>query len=151
MDLPPSLILGSISDFCVLFFKDKNHDKDAPPHFHIVFPVSDDAGLIVTIITSQIDKRRKYYSDKEAALHSLVGINNDVFEFLKQKSIIDCNHAELLTKSELINRIDRSHEWHIKSRKIPLFLKREVCAAIKGSPLISPYVKKLVKEVLKSL
>jgi len=32
--LPPKLVLDSINDFCVLFFKDVTHAIDAPPHFY---------------------------------------------------------------------------------------------------------------------
>jgi len=151
--LPPQVVINSINDFCVLYFKDLNHEKDAPSHFHIVFPVNNESGLILTIITKQIDKRIDYYQrrQKEDAVNALVFVDKDIFDFLTQKSVADCNRAELLTKTELLQRIDLRKEMFIKCRDIPSFLKKEICSAIRKSPLISPQVKKMVKEVLKSI
>jgi len=33
MDLPPEVLLNGIRDFCVIYFKDIKHERDAPPHF----------------------------------------------------------------------------------------------------------------------
>jgi len=70
---------------------------------------------------------------------------------LNRESIVDCNRAELLTKFELAGRIDQSSSYEIILRNIPSFFKKEICAAIRKSPLIQPRLKKLIKEFLKSL
>lgn len=154
IDIPPRIVIDSINDFCIFFFKDLNHNENAPPHFHIVFPVYNETGLIVTIITKQIDKRKDYYlrgPKGEDAVKAFVYVDNNIFNFLNKPSIVDCNRAELLTKTELLKRIDFKQELNIKCREIPQFLKKEICAAIKISPLIPPNIKKIVKEVLKSI
>jgi hypothetical protein len=63
-----------------------------------------------------------------------------------KRSIIECNQAEFLSKEELIKRIDPNGPCAIKDRKIPSYLKRDVCRAIIQSPLIALYVKKFIKE-----
>lgn len=148
MDLPPALILESIDNFCVLFFKDIKHDPQAGPHFWVVFPVSQVLQFSVIIITSQIDRREKYYQKNPKALRCLVKISNDIFPFLNKESVIDCNRMELLSKEELIRRLDPAGPCQIKTReRFPSFLKREIFSAIDQSPLISPDIKKIIKSV----
>ena len=152
ISIPPKIIVESISDFCIFFFKDRNHQPDAPPHFHVVFPINPESGLVVTIITSQVDSRQQYYRrTSKDALDSLVCIDNDIFPFLNRNSIADCNSTELLTKFELVTRIDQSAPYEIKLRALPSFIKKDICAAIRKSPLVSPRLKRMIKDVLKSL
>ncbi|OGP53602.1 MAG: hypothetical protein A2Y65_02695 [Deltaproteobacteria bacterium RBG_13_52_11] len=104
------------------------------------------------IITSQIEKRVKYYQKANAkALKSLVKISNETFVFLTTESVIDCNRMELLSKEELLKRIDPKGPCEIKaiSEKFPSFLKREIFSAIDQSPLISSDIKKSIKEIHK--
>ena len=149
--VPPIVVINTIDDFCIFLFRDRNHQASAPPHFHIVFPVNAEADLVVTIITSQVDSLKQLYQRKQDACDALVPVDNDIFTFLKRKSVVDCNRAELMTKFELVKRVDQSSEYKIKRCKIPFYLKMDICTAIRKSPLISPRLKKLVKEYLKSL
>ena len=152
MDLPPAVILNTIDNFCILFFKDTRQDPKAPPHFYVIFPVNLALRFSVSIITSQIRKREEYYRKTNTkALRSLVKMNNDIFDFLAKESIIDCNHMELLSKEELIKRIDPSVPCQIKihSGEMPSFLKREIFSAIDQSPLLSTTTKKIIKGIHK--
>jgi hypothetical protein len=80
MDLPPEVLLNSINDFCILYFKDVNHAKEAPPHFYVAFPINDGLNLIICIITSQIGSKRKYYKrTNPKAIKSLIPINSNIF------------------------------------------------------------------------
>ena len=148
MDLPPEVLLNSITDFCVIYFKDKQHIKDAPPHFYVTFPIKDDLTLIICIITSQVKTQREYYGRvNPKAGNCLIPVTN-IFSFLDRdkKSVIDCNKAELLSKEELRKRIASDVPLKIKERTIPSYLKRDVRSAIIQSPLIAPYVKRFIKE-----
>jgi hypothetical protein len=152
VDLPPALILDGISNFCILFFKDTKHDPEAPPHFWVIFPVNPITRFSMTIITSQIENRKKYYQENSKALKCLVKITNDIFDFLdrERESVIDCNKTELLSKEELIKRIDPAGPCEIKTTgKFPPFLKREIFSAIDQSPLISPSIRKIIKSIHK--
>lgn len=148
MHLPPEVLLNSIKDFCVIYFKDKQHSKDAPPHFYVTFPIKDELTLIICIITSQVKTQREYYRRvNPKAENCLIQVTNDIFSFLDRgkKSVIDCNKAELLSKEELRKRIASDVSLEIKERTIPSYLKREVCSAITRSPLIAPFIRKIIK------
>lgn len=103
------------------------------------------------IITSQEKRVNFYRKTNKKALKSLVKISNDTFAFLTKESVIDCNRMELLSKEELIKRIDPAGPCEIKtiSEKFPSFLKQEIFSAIDQSPLISPDTKKKIKEIHK--
>ena len=148
MQLPPEVLLNSIKDFCVIYFKDKQHSKDAPPHFYVTFPIKDELTLIICIITSQVKTQREYYRRvNPKAENCLIPVTNDIFSFLDRgkKSVIDCNKAELLSKEELRKRIASDVPLEIKEKTIPSYLKREVCSAIIRSPLIAPFNRKIIK------
>jgi hypothetical protein len=152
--IPPEIILNSIDDFSILFFKDTTQDFNAPPHFWVIFPVSPVLKFSISIITSQVEKRKSYYSRTNTkALKALVEIGNDIFSFLDRgkKSIIDCNRMELLSKEELKRRIDPSGPCEIKTvnEKFPPFLKKNIFGAINQSPLIPPDIKKAIKNIHK--
>jgi hypothetical protein len=146
MDIPPGVLLNSIKDFCILYFKDAKHAKEAPSHFYVTFPIKDDLSLIICIITSQIESSERHYKrTNPKAVKSLVPIDRNIFSFLNKKSIIDCNQAELLSKEELKKRIDPGGPCEIKEKKVPSYLKKDIGSAIIQSPLIAPYIKKLIK------
>jgi len=148
---PPQYIIDRIDDFCVLYFKDIEHSKEAPAHFYLTFPIADDRDFVICIITSKVEKRERYYRRKNAkALKALVHVNNDIFEFLERfDSVIDCNRSELLTKSELVKRIDPRWGIKVRERAVPQFIKKEVMSAILQSPLIAPNLKKIIKANIK--
>ena len=146
MDISPGALLNSINAFCILYFKDLNHDKDAPCHFYVAFPIKDDLSLIICILTSQVEAQKGYYKrTNPKAVKCLIEIDRNILSFLNKETIIDCNKAELLSKEELKKRIDPDHPCEIKERKVPSYLKREIGSAIIQSPLISAHIKKLIK------
>ena len=154
MIIPREVILNSIDDFSILFFKDTAQDVKAPPHFWVIFPVSPVLRFSISIITSKVEERKRFYSRiNTKALKALVEIGNDIFSFLdrKRKSIIDCNRMELLSKEELKKRIDPAGPCEIKTvkEKFPPFLKKNIFSAIDQSPLISPDIKKAIKSIHK--
>jgi hypothetical protein len=145
MHLPHDLVLQSIDNWCITYFKDTTHHKDAPPHFYITIPINESICFIVCIITSQIDKRVSYYSNiNKAALDSLILVDNKELSFLSKKCIVDCNKAELVTKEELKKRIVYVTGIEVKRRDLSDDFKGHIKKAITGSPLIAQRVKKLL-------
>jgi hypothetical protein len=139
MELPPEVLLNSINDFCILCFKDSRHDENAPPHFYVTFPTKDEFSLIICIITSQVAKREDYYkATNSKALEALIYIDNNTFNFLYKKSVIDCNKAELITKNKLKKYIHSSAPCKMAAQTIPIPLKQEIVNAIIHSPLVPP-------------
>jgi len=146
MDIPPEILLQSINDFCILFFKDTTHNKNAPPHFYVAFPVKDGQYLVICILTSQVESQKNYYRrTNPKAVRSLIQISRDDLSFLNKDTAIDCNRAEMLSREELKKRINSDPPLQLKERKIPSYLKKEICSGIVQSPLIPPYLKKLIK------
>jgi hypothetical protein len=112
-----------------------------PHHFYIIIPLQN-SNLIISIITSQVEKRKSYYSKGHIkALNGLVFLKRDEFSFLtRDVSVIDCNQAELLSKAELADRVNS--ELKIIESQIPKRLKEKVQKAIQESPLVRPHIKK---------
>ncbi len=88
-----------------------------------------------------------YYGrvNKKAA-ECLVKVDNTALSFLSKPSVIDCNQAELIRRADLMKRVDGEYDFKIEVRdaEIPEMLKTQVRTAIKNSPLISNYIKKLI-------
>ncbi len=146
MDIPPELVAKTLSGFSVCYFKNEEHQPDAPPHYHITVPINDDSSLLLTVITSQVETRQKYYerTNKEA-LSSLVTVSKKDLKFLKKKSIVECNQPQLIRKIDFNKIVDPDHDFKIVARDIPNELKEEIVQAIKASPIVKPFIKKMIK------
>ena len=148
MDLPPHVVVNSINDPCVIHFKDIKHDETAPAHFYIVLPAPGNKGMVICIITSQLDKKINYYERvNKKAITSLVHTEQRDLAFLNpnKRSLIDCNNAELLSKGQLNHRVDASHGIKVAQREIPSSLVAKVKDAVLNSPIVKPNVKKALK------
>lgn len=149
VDFPPDYIAKTLSGFCICYFKNTKHDTEAPPHYHITIPINDDTGLLLCIITSQIENRVRYYrKTNKAAIQSLVSVNKGDLSFLKKESVIECNHPILIRKNEFSRIVDPDHKFKVISRNIPSNIKKEIIKAIKSSPIVKPFTKKLIKSSL---
>lgn len=146
MDFPPDFVAKTLAGFCVCYFKNTTHDPEAPPHYHITVPISDDSSLLLCIITSQIENRAwHYHRTKEAAESCLVLIDKGTLSFLKKASVIDCNQPMLIQKNKLGKIIDSAHKFEVVSRGIPKEIKEKIVQAIKASPIVKPFIKKLIR------
>lgn len=147
VDLPPAYVIGSVTEPCVVHFKDVRHASDAPPHYYITIPLNDDVSLLLCIITSQIEKRTTFYSKtNKSAVSCLVPVDKQVLPFLTRESIIECNQPEILTKEELAKCVNPKHKFNVTQRDIPPDLKGKVLDAIKSSPLVEPFIKKMIEK-----
>ncbi len=146
IEMPPEVVIDVITSPCICFFKDTKFKDDAPPHFYIIIPVNEASDLILSMITSKISSRVKYYSNtnKPEAVNSLVKINKETFSFLTRESVVECNQAEVIPKGQMKNKIDKEHGFSFKAPEIPILLLEEIKEAIRSSPLVSNYIKKLL-------
>lgn len=147
MLIPPAIQINSIQDVCVCHFKDKSHRSEGPPHFYVIIPVNAASDIILTMITSQVANKEAYYQANPRAAGCLVRVNNGYFAFLNRDSVIDCNNAELLPKADLLKKFDPAHGFTMKAPTIPEHVKRQIIRAINCSPLVKPYIKKLLPVV----
>lgn len=146
MEFPPDFVAKTLAGFCVCYFKNTTHDPEAPPHYHITVPISDDSSLLLCIITSQIENKVWYYhKTKEAAESSLVLVDKGDLPFLKKASVIDCNQPQLIYKNMFGKLIDPDHKFDVVSRSVPHEIKEKIVKAIKASPIVKPFIKKLIR------
>ncbi|MBI5409365.1 MAG: hypothetical protein HZA14_08370 [Nitrospirae bacterium] len=146
MDFPSEYIAKNLSGFCVCYFKNTTHDPEAPPHYHVTVPISDDSSLLLCFITSQIENKAWYYhKTRETAESCLVLVGKDDLPFLKKASIIDCNQPQLIHKNKFEKLIDSDHKFEVVSRNIPKEIRGKIVKAIKASPIVKPFIKKLIR------
>lgn len=149
INIPPRILLSTLTEPCILFFKDINFDPSAPPHFYVTLPIPQKALFVISIITSQVKKRIDYYAytGKKEAINSLVFIDQHTFSFLTSQSIIDCNRAEFLTLEDFILKIDNRIACEMKASVIPKYLIDNVVKAICESPLVPSKTKNIILSV----
>lgn len=146
LSIPLSIQINTIAAPCVCHFKDKQHRPEGPPHFYVIIPVNEATDLVLTMITSQIESRTAYYSNRPDAFASLVAVEKADLPFLSvNPSLIDCNKVEVVPKADLLNKCDPAHGFDIKQPNVPEELQRRIVAAIHNSPLVKPIIKKLLK------
>jgi hypothetical protein len=135
---PPKTIIDHITDWCVIWFKDKEFSPEARPHYYIVVPTAI-GNLIVCIVTSQVEKlNHNYYG---SAITALVPISATDFDFIVKPSVINCNKAEMLSRQELL---DKFVPGTFKKLHSPVKddVKAKILAAINVSPLVKPVIRK---------
>jgi len=89
----------------VYLFKNKNYDKNAPTHFHIALKTNQDEYLVLSMITSQVEKKLKYYNlTNKSLIDSVVMIDGSDIDILDKDSCIDCNDPIYSTKEEIESR-----------------------------------------------
>ena len=82
-----------------LYFEDEGFGR---PHYYIILPTQNkDEVVVLSMITSQIDKKREFYKDDEASLQNLIYVDENDLSFLIKPSVIDCNSPAKTTVSEL--------------------------------------------------
>lgn len=148
MYFPPDAIVHFLSDFCIIKFKHRGYKADSPPHNYISIPVNDDTILLLCIFTSQIENLAVYYSRvNEKALDSLVYLEpSEELQFLTENTFINCNNPELILKKDISKIIDGRYglEITLTGEKIPQKVKDNVIKALTNSPIVKPFIKKLI-------
>ena len=101
---------------------------------------------MLCFITSQIENKAWYYHKiNEAAESCLVRVGKNDLSFLKKASVIDCNQPILIHKNKFSKIIDPDHKFEVVTRNIPKEIKEKIVKAIKDSPIVKPFIKKLIK------
>lgn len=123
----------------VLYFTEINFNK---PHYYIIIPTQNsDKCVILTMLTSQIEKRLRYCKDNENYKNSILLIEKEKIDFLTAEiSLIDCNRPVIKTKDEIL----RYENLKIISTKIPREIIKEITKKINKSEQVKPSVKKLI-------
>lgn len=146
MDIPLEIVIENIDDSFdtsrVYLFKNKDYAKEAPKHYHISIKIKDDNYILLTLITSQVEKKKRFYELSNPILLNGLVFLNDTINILDKKSCIDCNQPLFLTKEELSAKVDGNIEFI--EVKIDNSLKENVIQAIKNSAMVREEIKELI-------
>lgn len=158
MDINLDVILGTINEWFICLFKNSKHAKDSPPHFHIIIPIKEENNIagkteksfIVCYITSQIEKREKYYKTifKNDGIKALVKISQKDFNFLTKDSVVECNKADLYNITELIDIIENPKDFILEPETINEDFKNQIINAINISPEVRNDVKRTLSLII---
>lgn len=122
----------------VLYFEDTDFAK---PHYYIILPTQKaDEFIILTMITSQIQKRKNKYKTDEKALKSLIFVNENDLNFLVTSSVIDCNDPRKATINEILSK----DKLKLQKGDIPKELIKNITKAINNSNRVRPNIKKQI-------
>ena len=110
MDIPPDIQLkttiraGSVYRFISEDFSSRE------PHWFIVANINplNDTLILLTCITSKVDKRKEHAFNSGLSPDTLVEIGPDDYNELELPSIIDCNSPSETTKEKLISRLEKN-------------------------------------------
>lgn len=149
MEIPSTLLAQFMGDSFenekVYLFKNKNYDKNAPAHFHIALKTNQDEYLVLSMITSQVEKKIKYYTlTNKSLVKSVLIINNNDIDILEKESCIDCNEPIYSTKEE-IESIALNLEYI--EVKIDGSLKGKIIKAIKSSAKVRDEIKNSLGDI----
>ena len=144
MRLPPDIVINNISDWKVLYFKDLAKGASCPPHFHVVIPTLQNQYLVLCLISTKIDQRKKFYSPAGEEKY-LVQVSHDTLSCLTKESIVDCPAAELLDRDTLLNRIEELNNLKTVGCEVSSSLRARIKKAIMSSAVVETRIKKLIK------
>jgi hypothetical protein len=145
-------------NFNLIRFKDKTHDKSAPPHFWVSISVNNDQRILLSIVTTQMSKLEQRYmaDDEEKALESLVPLSGSDMKAITKPCVINCNETVLLSLQQLLERIDPTYcnpksktpfEFTHYDEDFNSELKAKIIHAIYSSPYVIPEVIACIAEL----
>ncbi|NLD91668.1 MAG: hypothetical protein GX639_03260 [Fibrobacter sp.] len=148
-DYITKLYAGKTSGFSICYFKNKQHAVDAPPHFHIVISLGNGESMVLCMITSQMAKLERLYSNMPGALDSLVPLDPSKLPFITRTCVINCNLPTPISYKEFANIIDQTVGITCKATDVSIDnqLKSDILSAIYRSPIVSKRTKDLLRSI----
>lgn len=156
MDLPPSALVRTLSsrEVYVLRFQHAAHKDNPKPHYWIFLPVRDDGYLCFCMFTTQFQGRHQFYNRPphgEAAVEALHYVPPGTVHFLRSPNgcLVDCNAPQLVTRPQLASCIspEKPLEVVASAADLPRGFAKELTAKIRRSPVVKPYVKRLLLDL----
>ena len=149
------------AEFNLIHFRDVTHGQGAPPHYWVAISIGNNQHILLSIVTSQMQKLAHRYlnydeKEQELALNSLVPLSNSDFRGIARQCVINCNDTVCLSALQLIKKIDTTFCSKISERSFDLIhsdkdfsyeLKEKIIQAIHNSPVAKLEVKKYVDEI----
>lgn len=103
---PEQFIDLTLKAGAVYKFEDKQAIEDDEPHFFIVInnDPNNELILLLTCISSQINKARQRIAKRNQHPYTLVEFKEDEYDFLTKDSIVDCNEIFPKSKADLVKK-----------------------------------------------
>ena len=151
MDIPKNIQVKAIQDSLtsqkLYLFKNKTYSNTAPAHYYLAIKTNNDNYILLTMLTSQVEKKKIFYEDSPSLLSSLIQISasniTKISPRLHLDSCIDCNRPILKTNEELLANIAENSFEYIDAC-IENSLIVEIIDAIKSSPQVRPNIKNTI-------
>jgi len=127
-----------------VLYKSNRNLTSAEPHYLIVLNDTpyEQIGIVVSVVTSQIEKRRKYVTRLGFPESTLVLLPKECYPHFAKDSAVDCNELTTIAFDDLLG-------YTSKDFKSPDFPQEYLQQIIHGA-LASPRVADDIKELLKS-
>lgn len=130
--------------WAVWYFENIQHTGEIKPHYNIVIPITENKSILFCLITSKVEKIKRFYANKQEK-SSLIELSNKDLSCLTKNSIINCNVPKLISKEELC-RVTRN--FKVINVKISKQLKDKIQIAILDSPVVEQIIKNLIDTTL---
>lgn len=145
IDFPAEYVLKTIEDWSVVYFKSKDHDPGAPPHYFFSIPIKEGVRLILCCVTSQVKKHtERHQKHNPNALKSLVHINPEIMPCFTKECIVDCHSADIGTVQDWSNKV--SGGIKVVERNVPAEVKKQIFHAILASERVKPRIGRILQE-----
>ena len=146
INLPETAIIDiyNNTEWQIWYFKDIQHSNQIKNHYYIMIPLTDKSFILACLITSQIEKREKFYTNK-VFKDCLVKLGTGQLSCLKLKSLIDCNQPLFISKEDFKQR---AKDIRIIHSLIPKTLKSEIISKLKKSPIVKKIIKEAINEYI---
>lgn len=155
-------LCSETAGFNLIHFKDVQHLKEVGAHYWVTISLGDDKYMLISMVTSQMQKLERVYkfNNQEKAINCLVPVSRNEFPAIGKGCVVNCNETLLLTKEELILKIDTNYSSRITSNCLDCIhydyefeddFKRKIIKAIENSPLVKGEVKKALLVIKESI
>ena len=140
MKLPVELFLQGIEEKKVYYFTSNKISTDNP-HYYVCIKRNNDV-LILTLCTSQIEKKQRYIELRKLPYETLVFIKNGKTKIFNKDTCINCNEIHQLTIDEFVNKYKKDEIE--SSGFIDDNYYDQIIVGIHKSPIIEEEIKDLI-------
>jgi len=144
VDFPPEAFFKStLAPGTIYYFVNEEIQFSDEPHYHVIVSITENEKLLLTITTSQTEKKIKYIEKKKLPYETLVFIKPDEENGLTKESAVNCNECYLVDLDYLRNKYD-TDDIQVKG-KVKQSILEQIIKGLLASPLIEEEIKERLK------
>lgn len=140
MGIMSAAFIKAIKECCIVSFNDAR--LEYRKHFYVFIPIGKTDNLLLSIITSKVEKRMAH-AKRQGAMEGLVPVSKKDIACLAMESVIDCNQTTDVSKDNLRWLQVGSFRFH---EYVGKELKSKVFTAIRKSPVVIEHIKNMVSD-----